>query len=154
MIQLFDSLTFSGKPSQLWFGEASLKDKNGSAVTLPIVEFYELEGGETPQTFEHSAFMCRTTYRVEVWAQTLETCTDVVLGMLFNGGTLSAGAGFYSGGTLSFAANSYVFKAIEYLPTTPFPAHFEGKIDPRDESANRVYKGTFFLRVSAEWVGS
>lgn len=150
LIELFDSLTFTGKPSQLWFGQASLRDKAGAAVNLPLVEFFQ-ERGTTPITFTHQPFMVQNTYRFEVWAVTLEACTDIVLGLLFNGGAVTAGAGFWHG-TLTYAANSYSHRALEFAGG-PFPAEFEGLLDPREPAAGRVHRGTFRLRVQAEYVG-
>lgn len=149
---LYASLTFSGKPATLWFGQASLKNADGTTVDLPLVEFYQ-ESGNTPVTMEHNPLMVETVLRFEVWAKTLETCTSIVLGILFNGGAVGAGSGFFDGGTLTYAANSFSHRALEFAGPI-FPALFEGTLDPRSPDAGRAYRGTFRIKVKAEYVGA
>lgn len=153
VIDRFASLNFAAKPPTLWFGDADTRNPgSGSPVDLPLVEFYQEPAGALPITFEYNPLDVQAWFRFEVWAVTLEACTDVCLGLLFGDPAAdpTAGGGFFAGGALAFAPGSFVFKGLS-VPQWP---HYEGGVQrPRGPDARRCYRGTFRLLVQAEYRG-
>lgn len=100
-------------------------------------------------TFEGHPLMVRAVYRFEVYAKTLETAWAIAKGVLFDGSAPTAAAGLYTGGTLTYAANSYSHRGLR-LVAWPTAA---GMLDPREPAAGRVYRVVWRLEASAEYVG-
>jgi len=100
VIDKWASLTFLGKPAELYFDGIPLKTTTGTPQTLPSVNLIDL-GTTTNYDFEHNIVGEATTFQLIVRANTLLECDQIGLGIKYNDAGIKASAG-YDFGTLTF----------------------------------------------------
>lgn len=145
LTQKYAGFSFAGKPRTLWLGSPPTKETDGSLIALPICELYP-EGGTNQSTGGH-AHLAHTNVRIEVYADSMTTLQNIVLGMLYNGGAIDAGLGFQF--ALSLPFDSTVTLMACYLRSEP---SYELQQD-RSTAATRVYKATVELCVETLYTG-
>lgn len=78
----YDSLTFPNRPTQLWFGQAPLTDKDGLDVQLPIIQLYH-DAATQVTTFEYPSIET-WAFHFEAYAATLDDVEALAKGVLFD----------------------------------------------------------------------
>lgn len=122
----WDALSFSGKPDDLWFDGVPLKTAT-TVVSLPTVEL--VHNGTTPDyDFEYNPIET-TEMMFVVRGVARETVAAIVSGIRFNGGAVTAGAGF-DFGTLTVTGQTLKSMKLERVQEGRDRAVFDAEGKP------------------------
>lgn len=142
----FDSLTYIGKPNQLWFGEAPLKDPDGNNVDLPLAQMYHESAGDIT-TFEYPSIQLHRI-RFEVYAYQLDQVEHQCMGILFDNQDpqLAAGLAYTSSLPLPSTYQFLQFR-ITSLPV------YRRIAQQRAQTTQAAHMGTFSMELEIQYVG-
>lgn len=141
----FAALSFTGKPSKLWFGEVPLRD-GSSVISLPVARFYlPPNGKEERHTFE-SLLVEFYRYVFEVYSESKELAETIAYGILYSGQKPELRAGMVNPDSFTMPSQ-YAFLASE-SPQKPVIE----EIPLRSDSSLRVFLASFQLLVTVQRV--
>ena len=106
LIGRWSSVTTSGFPQKLWFGEAPLYDSSG-AVALPYVVL--IDRGTTPDFDLEENPIERTEVTFEIYAVTLAEADSIAKRIKYGGAAFTAGSGYDFASSLDFASGIRLF---------------------------------------------
>jgi len=98
---------------------------SGVALVPPYVTLQDVTREVKPADFERNAFVT-TTFKLEVWANTLADVDTIVNAVRYNGGTVGQGLGF-DYGTLTFTG-SPTRSTVQIIPVSE-PRKLTDRVD-------------------------
>lgn len=106
LIGRWSSVTTTGYPTKLWFGDVPLYDGSG-AVALPYVAL--IDKGTIPDYDLEENPIEVTSVTFEIYAVTLAEADSIAKRLKYGGGSVSAGSGYDFASSLDFASGIRLF---------------------------------------------